>query len=125
MSRDLATLLQIVQAARTLLSFTHGLDRERFAQDPRTRSAVLYQLLVIGEAAKRLSPAFTAEHRAIPWRAVAGMRDKLIHGYDVVDLDEVWRTAQTGIPTLLRELEPLVPSDEPPAPADAGGRGPV
>lgn len=115
MSRDLATVLQIVQAARQLRSYTHGFDRQQFGQDSRTRSAVLYQLLVIGEAAKRLSPDFTTQHGAIPWRAVAGMRDKLIHGYDAVDVDEVWRTVETDVPTLLRVLSPLVPGEESPA----------
>lgn len=57
MSRDAATVLQIVEAARLAREFVQSLDREAFARDARTRSAVLYQLLVIGEAAKRWQTA--------------------------------------------------------------------
>ncbi len=113
MPRDGATVLQIVEAARLVREFVQGLDRQIFAQDVRTRSAVLYQLLVIGEAAKRLSDETRDQHPRIPWRAVAGMRDKLIHGYDVVDVDQVWQTAHADVAALLDELEPLVPPEEP------------
>ena len=65
--------------------------------------------MVLGEAVKRLSPEFCAEHPEIPWRPMAGMRDRLIHGYDVVDLDEVWLVLERDLPDLLQRLEPLVP----------------
>lgn len=68
---------------------------------------MVHQLLVLGEAVKRLSEAFRASHPEVPWRAIAGMRDKLIHGYDVVDRDEVWNTVTTDLPRLLTLLEPL------------------
>jgi uncharacterized protein with HEPN domain len=45
----------------------------------------------------------------IPWTLMAGMRDKLIHGYDIVDLEQVWRTVMVDIPELLAEIEPLIP----------------
>jgi uncharacterized protein with HEPN domain len=74
---------------------------------------VLHQLLVIGEATKRLSRDFRASHPGIPWTQMSGMRDHLIHGYDDVDLSEVWSTATVDVPKLLAEIEPLVP--RPPA----------
>lgn len=112
MSRDDATVLQIAEAARLVRAFVEGMDRVAFTRDIRTRSAVLYQLLVIGEAAKRLSEPFRREHEQIPWRAVAGMRDRLIHGYEVVDVDLVWQTAQGDVAKLLQELEPLIPTKD-------------
>ncbi len=51
-------------------------------------------------------------HPAIPWRMIAGMRDKLIHAYDAVDLDEVWKTVSIDIPHLITLLEPLEPQQE-------------
>ena len=77
-----------------------------------SRYAVERQLMVIGEAVKRLSPEFRASHSGIPWSAIAGMRDHLIHGYDIVDLEEVWKTATVDVPDLLTALEPLVPPQE-------------
>ncbi|NPA31496.1 MAG: DUF86 domain-containing protein [Chloroflexi bacterium] len=109
MLRDQATLLDIAHAARRILEFTAATTQEQFLADPKTQSAVLYQLLVIGEAVKRLSPTFRAQHPHIPWSLMAGMRDHLIHGYDVVDWDEVWYTVQRDIPALLDALEDLLP----------------
>jgi uncharacterized protein with HEPN domain len=70
----------------------------------------LHQLLVIGEAVKRLSPAFRAAHPEVPWRLIAGTRDKLIHFYEGVDLDQVWGMVTADLPELIRWIEPLVPS---------------
>jgi uncharacterized protein with HEPN domain len=109
MPRDEAVLLDIARAARLVLEFKEGLGKAAFLQDLKTQSAVLHQLMVMGEAVKRLSPDFRAEHPEIPWPLIAGMRDNLIHGYDIVDLDEVWRTAETDVPELLRLIEPLLP----------------
>lgn len=63
---------------------------------------------MIGEAVKRLSEDFRGEHAEIPWIRIAGMRDKLIHQYDAVDLDEVWKTMTKDIAPLISFLEPLV-----------------
>ncbi len=104
MSRDEANLLDIVAAARLCREFVQGMDREAFLEDVKTRSAVLHQLLVLGEATKRLSDGFRAAHPEIPWRAISGMRDRLIHAYDAVDLDIVWSTLDREIPKLLEAL---------------------
>jgi len=112
MSHDEIVLLDVVRAAYLVLEFKRGMDREAFLQDIKTQSAVLHQLMVIGEAVKRLSQGFRTRHPEIPWALVAGMRDKLIHGYDVVDLDEVWKTADTDVPDLLSLLQPLLPRQE-------------
>ena len=85
MQRDEAVLQDIINAARRVKEFIQGFDKESFIYDLKTRSAVLYQITVIGEAVKRLSKEFRAKHTEIPWTLVAGMRDNLIHGYDLVD----------------------------------------
>ena len=78
--------------------FIQGFEKESFIQDWKTRSAVLYQITVIGEAVKRLSKGFRTDHPEIPWALIAGMRDNLIHGYDLVDWDEVWKTSTVDVP---------------------------
>ena len=64
--------------------------------------------MLIGEGVRRLSDGFRAAHPGIPWRLIAGMRDRLIHQYDAVDLDEVWKTATTDIPALIQDLKVLL-----------------
>jgi len=112
MLRDETSLLDIAQAARLILGFNQGINKAAFLQDLKTQSAILHQLMVMGEAVKRLSQEFRARHTAIPWGLIAGMRDKLIHAYDIVDFDEVWKTVDTDVPTLLSLLEPLLPKQD-------------
>ena len=109
MPRDDAILLDIVNAARLIQSFIQDQTKEAFLNDLKTQSAVLHQVTVMGEAAKRLSQEFRERHPILPWSLMAGMRDHLIHGYDAIDLEEVWKTATHDVPEALVKLEPLVP----------------
>ena len=109
MSRDDAVLLDIVNAARLIQSFIQDMTKEAFPVDSKTQSAVLHQVTLIGEAVKRLSQGFRQLHPILPWPLMASMRDHLIHGYDAVDLEEVWKTATHDVPEVLVKLEPLVP----------------
>lgn len=109
MSRDDTTLLDILKAARLAVEFKGVLGKPVFFKDLKTQSAILHQLLLLGEAVKRLSEEFRAQHPEVPWKMMAGMRDKLIHEYDAVDLDEAWRTVISDVPRLIALLEPLAP----------------
>jgi uncharacterized protein with HEPN domain len=60
---------------------------------------------VIGEAVKRLSREFRAKYPEVPWTLIAGLRDNLIHGYDLIDWDEVWKTSTTDVPDLLAKVK--------------------
>jgi uncharacterized protein with HEPN domain len=107
--RDSETLLDLAQAARLVMEFKSGFALASFAADKKTQSSVVHQMLVIGEAVKRLSPAFCARFPQIPWAAYAKMRDKMIHRYDEILVEEVWNTACNDIPRLLAFIEPLLP----------------
>jgi len=109
--RDDAHLLDILKAARLVIEFKGAADKAEFLVDAKTQSAILHQLLIIGEAVKRLTPEFRAEHRGVPWKLIAGTRDKLIHFYDGVDLEEVWKMVTADLPELLRLIEPLAPEN--------------
>ncbi len=109
--RDDIVLKDITNAAQLIATFVDGLGKEDFLEDWKTRSAVLYQLTVIGEAVKRLSLEIRHTHSQIPWASMAGMRDHLVHAYDLVDWDEVWVTATRDVPGLSKQIEHL--SDEP------------
>ncbi len=104
MSRDEDVRIDLLLAARRVVEFVEGTDEQSFLDDPKTQSAVMHQLLVMGEAVKRLSEDFCSEHDEIPWRLIAGMRDRLIHHYDAVDLEQVWQTAVRDVPQLIELL---------------------
>jgi uncharacterized protein with HEPN domain len=106
-------VLDMLRATRLAVEFRGTLDKAAFLADLKTRSAVLHQLLVLGEATKRVSEEFRSRHPEIPWKLIAGMRDKLIHAYDAVDLDEVFRTISEDLPRLIVTLEPLSEPREP------------
>jgi uncharacterized protein with HEPN domain len=108
--RDQAALIDIATAARLTLDFVIGFSQGDFEADRKTQSAVLYQLAIIGEAVKRLSPEFRSQYPEIPWRAIAGMRDKVIHDYEGVDVSRIWLTLQSSIPDMLQTIEPLLPT---------------
>lgn len=110
-NRDASALLDIYNAATKILNFSDGFDDKKFFADERTQSAILHELMIIGEAVKRLSLEFRLSHPDIRWTPMAGMRDVLIHAYDTVDLEEVWRTVTNDIPSLVTSLTPLLPTD--------------
>ena len=110
--RDDAWLVDILKAAQRIQEYAHGLDRDSFLAHPLRQDAILRQLTIIGEAAKRLSPEFRSSRSEIPWRDVAGFRDVVVHDYFNVELEEVWRIVRDDVPTLLRLVAPLVPPEE-------------
>ena len=102
--RDDIVVNDITNAAQLIAAFVDGIGKNDFIDDLKTRSAVLYQLTVIGEAVKRLSPEFRLAQTQVPWASMAGMRDHLVHAYDLVDWDEVWETATRDVSGLLKQI---------------------
>ena len=83
-----------------------------FDADENLRLAMAHLLQIIGEAAGRLSPEFREQHPEVPWKAIVGMRHKVVHDYLNVDYNVVWRTATEELPPLLSLLERLVATHE-------------
>ena len=86
--------------------------REDFLRDELVQDAVLRNFEVIGEAAKRLDDTYRADHPQIPWRAIAGLRDVLIHHYEGVNLEQVWNIVEKDLPGLKKSIKRLLPSLE-------------
>lgn len=108
MPRDDAFLLDILNAAETAKKFCSNLTKKEFLENSLVQSGVLHQIIIVGEAVKRLSDAFRQNHPKIPWKLIAGMRDRITHGYFDVDLDQVWNTVEKDLPELIKYLKPLV-----------------
>jgi uncharacterized protein with HEPN domain len=113
MQRELAYVLDIVQSARLIQEFIHGVDRQAFRHNQMIQDAIVRRIKIIGEATRHISSEFRSAHPEIPWQQMAGMRNKLIHEYKNVDLNEMWNVIHRAIPTLITPLTPLVPPEEP------------
>ncbi|WP_305045116.1 HepT-like ribonuclease domain-containing protein [Geoalkalibacter sp.] len=98
-------LKDILLAIQSIETFVAGMDFEEFRTDDKTLSAVIRKLEVIGEAVKHLGNDIRESHRNIPWKQIAGMRDKLIHFYFGVDAHLVWQTVHTRLPELKAAVE--------------------
>ena len=105
--RDAETVTDIILACHRVQQFAADMDRDAFLEDAKTQSAIIHQLLIIGEAAGRLSASFQSQHPEVPWQQIRGMRNHLVHVYDDIDLDEVWQTVERDVPHLLDHLQKI------------------
>lgn len=110
----------ILENARKTQEFVAGLSIETFKNDQKTTYAVIRALEVLGEAAKLVPDSIRTRFPTIPWAAMTGMRDKLIHAYFGVNIETVWKTVKEDIPGIIGPLENLVRSIE----AEENGKTP-
>ena len=87
-------------------------DYDRFADDFMINFVVVRALEIVGEAAKRLPMAFRDQYPDIPWKKMAGMRDRIIHGYDKVNLEIVWQVIQKDVPQVKPLLQQILTDHE-------------
>lgn len=105
MSRDETVYVKhILDAIARIERYLAGISYDLFSEDTLIQDGVIRQLEIIGEASKRLSDDTKASYDDIPWKDIAGMRDKLIHDYLGTDIKAVWETATQDIPFLKSSL---------------------
>lgn len=112
MRRSEAYLLDMLIHARKTFEFASGLTYERFTQSDLHKNAILKSIEIIGETASHVRPETREAHSEIPWHEIIGMRNRLVHGYFEVNFIRVWDTVTQDLPTLIAQLEPIVPSDD-------------
>ena len=108
-NRDEEALIDIYNAVNEVLDFTNRITKKDLEIDKMRLNATLYSIQVIGEATKRLSTDFRQDHPEIPWKRIAGMRDKIVHDYNKIKLNLVWEVATQEVPKLLEQIKILLP----------------
>ena len=111
MKDDRLYLLHIRDAIDRIIAYTTG-GKDTFLADSKTQDAVIRNLEVIGEAVKNLSDQLKAAYTGVPWRQIAGMRDKMIHKYFGVDLELVWDAVDLDLPALKSHVELILSVQE-------------
>lgn len=106
--RDQGRLLDIIQAANNIMSFTDGYSQEELASDKLRYFAVVKNVEIIGEAAYMLSLEFKEKNNDIQWADIISMRHVLVHGYATILPELLWHTALVDVPELKRQVEKLL-----------------
>jgi len=107
MKNDHAYLMHIIDSINRILEYTSS-GKNSFFNDIKTQDAVIRNLEIIGEAAKKISMELKSAHSNIPWKRISGMRDKLIHDYFGVNLDLVWDVVINELPDFNNQLKSII-----------------
>jgi uncharacterized protein with HEPN domain len=102
----------IVAAIERVLEYTRGMDAKSLARTPQTFEAVLFNFIVIGEAAAHVPPEVTSRFPEIDWKQMRGLRNRLVHEYFGADPEIVWQTVRDDLPALLPRLRSILLSSD-------------
>jgi len=105
---DLAYVDHILDCIRKINEYSKGLSLKEFKKNELVQDAIIRNIEIIGEASKKITPETKQTYYNVPWKEIAGMRDKLIHDYLGVDVGVVWKTIKEDIPALeklIREIK--------------------
>lgn len=102
---DLDLIQDIHESIERIVAYTLDIEYTAFITDHKTQDAVFRNIEIMGEAVKLLSEAIRTENDDIPWKGMAGTRDKLIHDYFGVNIDIVWNIVKYEIPDLLLKIK--------------------
>ena len=106
--KDSIYLRHILDSINDIEEYTKGISENNFSKNKLVHDAVILQIGIIGEAVKHLSSDFRKLHKDVPWKKIAGMRDKVIHDYFEVDIDAVWLTVEKEIPKLKEKVKEIL-----------------
>lgn len=110
--KEKGILLAIIKYCNKINEKMNGLTRDQFDKDEDVLQIICFNILQIGELAKHFEPAFIKKYNSVPWNKIKGMRDKVAHGYDKIDVDRVWNTALYDINPLLDYCLKIIEENE-------------
>lgn len=106
MIREYKLFLQdIVNAINDIDNFIKGMDYTAFYKDEKTKSAVVWKIEVIGEAAKNIPQNVRSKHKKVPWKDMAKIRDKIAHFYFGIDYEIVWKVVKERLSGIKKDIE--------------------
>ncbi|PZV20762.1 MAG: hypothetical protein DCF12_22140 [Snowella sp.] len=111
MQRDLQFLLDMLQSAELIMTYAAQCSKDEFIENIQLQDSVIRRLLIIAEAARRVSEGTRQTLSNISWQEINGMRNRLVHEYDDVNLNIVWNVVQSEIPSLIEELKLQIPPE--------------
>ena len=100
-------IADMLAAIRKIERYTEGLDQGQFQQDEKTVDAVVRNLEIVGEATRQLPADFVTRFPKVPWRQMAGLRNRVVHDYFGLDLEIIWQIVRYDLPSLRVQLEDL------------------
>jgi uncharacterized protein with HEPN domain len=106
--QDIVRLRHMLDAAKKIVEYTEPVQRADLDRDEKLALALVRLLEIVGEAAKAVSSDFRLNNPQIPWREIAGTRDRLIHGYYDIDFNVVWQIVSDDIPPLITAIEDIL-----------------
>jgi uncharacterized protein with HEPN domain len=109
---DVTRLKHMLEAAQKAVYFTQDRSRGDLDADEVLALALVRLLEIVGEAARNISDSVKEKYPAVPWKPIAGTRDRLVHGYFDVDLDIVWQIITADLPRLTSSLEQILHDEE-------------
>ena len=109
MARDeFLYLRHVLDAINIIEEYLQGVDEEHFKATRLLQDGTIREIEIIGEAVKNVSKDIRKSYPEVPWQDIAGMRDKLIHGYFGVDIEKVWDTAKEDLPVLKEQMKGIL-----------------
>ena len=102
--RDIERLRHILEAISNIETASDGITKDELEKNFILRHALTWNVMIIGEAANKITKEFCAEHPVTPWRSIAGMRHVLVHDYYKIDVDELWDVITADLPDLKSQI---------------------
>lgn len=112
MRRDDALIMDIVQYGEAAMRHVDDLSLEQFADSELRQHAAAHALMAIGEAANKVSHGFSEAHPEVPWRAIIGLRHRIVHDYMSINIRRVWETVRADLPPLIATLKQSLPPEQ-------------